>query len=235
MKRINLLPPEIGKRRRARQVTSAFVFAGVVYVALLGVLWLLGNGRLNSAKQELADAADRADAAQAQVAQLREYANLQAVVDRKERTLATAMAGDVHWSRVLVELSMVIPGDAWLTSLSGTASGAATPPGGAAPSRAPAPAPGAPAPAPGTPAPAPGTTTGPPNLGTLTFGAVTFDFPGVSTWITRLSNDRSLQTIWVPSATKGQIGTRNVVKFNSTGDLSTGAASKRYEQPEATP
>ena len=223
MKRINLLPPEIGKRRRARQVTSAFVLAGIVYVGLLGVLWLLGNGRLNAAKRELAGATNRADAVQAQVATLREFASLQAVVDRKERTLATTMADDVHWSRLLVELSMVIPSDAWLTSMSGTA----TPP-------AAAPAPGTPAPAP-EPAPIPGATTGPAKLGTLTFGAVTFDFPGVATWITRLSNDRSLQSIWVPSATKAQIGTRTVVNFSSTGDLSAGAASRRYQQPETTP
>ena len=220
MKRINLLPPEIGKLRRARQVTSAFVLAGVVYVGLLGLLWLLGNGRLNAAKRDLDAATSRADAVQARVAVLREFADLQTGVDRKERTLATVMADDVHWSRLLVELSMAVPSDAWLTSLSGTATAAAS---GAAPGAAPA------------PAPVPGATSGPPKLGTLTFGAVTLDFPGVATWITRLSDDRSLQSIWVPSATKAQIGTRSVVNFNSTGDLSAGAASGRYQQPEAAP
>jgi Tfp pilus assembly protein PilN len=216
MKRINLLPPEIGKLRRARQVTSAFVLAGIVYVALLGLLWLLGNGRLDAAKQELAGATNRADAVQAQVATLREFANLQTVVARKEQTLATVMADDVHWSRLLVELSMVIPSDAWLTSMSGTATPSA-------------------ATAPGTPAPAPAAPGSPPKLGTLTFGGVTLDFPGVATWLSRLSNDKSLESVWVSSATKAQIGTRSVVNFNSTGDLSTGAASERYQQPEATP
>ncbi|HEY8202423.1 MAG TPA: hypothetical protein VII47_13845 [Actinomycetota bacterium] len=231
MKRINLLPPELGKRRRARQVTSAFVLAGVVYVVALAVLWLLGNSRLDRAKRELAEETSRADAVQAQVSKLREFSSLQADVDQKERRLVAAMAGDIHWSRVLVELSMVIPADAWLTSMSGTATlpaaaAPSAPSGGSAPS---APsggsAPAAPAASAGTAAPA-----GPPKLGTITFGAVTFDFPDIATWITRLSGDRNLQTIWVPSATKGQIGTRDVVNFNSTGELSGDAASKRYQE-----
>ena len=217
MRRINLLPPEFGQRRRARRMTSAFVLAGLVYVALLGVLWALGNGRLNGAKRELAEATSRVDAVQAQVATLREFSTLQGDVDRKERTLATVMAGDVHWSRVLTELSMVIPGDAWLTSMSATA----TPPGEEAPGGAAAPA------TPATPAPVP-------KLGTITFAAVTFDFPDVAIWIRRMSSDTILQAIWVPSATKGAIGDRGVVNFSSTGELSEDAASRRY-QPEASP
>ena len=233
MKRINLLPPEFGKRRRARQVTSAFVLAGVVYVVALAILWLLGNGRLHRAERELAEETSRADAVQAEVAKLREFSSLQADVDRKERTLAAAMAGDVHWSRVLVELSMAIPADAWLTSMSATA----TPPAAAAPSgSAPSAPSGGSAPSAPSASSAPATSAaspaeaGPPKLGTITFGAVTFDFPDIATWITRLSGDRSLQAIWVPSATKGQIGTRDVVNFNSTGELSEDAASERYQQ-----
>lgn len=215
MKRINLLPPEYGRRRVARRLTSVLVFAGIGYVAVLGILWLVRMGQLRNAEDELARTRNQADALQAQVAELREFADLEAVVDTKERTLATVMAADVHWSRILTELSMVVPGDAWLTSFAGTAS----PPQPAAP-----PAAGAPA------APA-----GPPVLGNVTFAAVTFDFPGVATWITRLSNDPSLQTIWVPNATRAQIGGRGVVNFSSTANLSAGAASNRFQPAEASP
>ena len=216
MRRINLLPPEIGKRRRARRVTSVFVVAAFAYIGLLGIWWLVGTGRLRNAEDELIEARERADRAQAEVAQLQEFANLRSVVETKERTLATAMVDDVHWSRLLVEFSMVVPNDSWLTAFSGTATTAAP----AAPPGAPA------APAPAAPVPA-----GPPKLGSLTFAGVTFDFPGVATWITRLSGDKSLQTIWVPNATKAQIGARDVVNFSSTGDLTPAAASNRYQQP----
>lgn len=195
-------------------MTSAFALAGLVYVALLGVLWVLGNGRLDRAKRDLADATSRVEAAQAQVATLSEFSTLQTEVDRKERTLATVMADDVHWSRLLTELSMVIPTDAWLTSMSATA----TPSGeGAAPKEA-----------------APATPAAVPKLGTITFAAVTFDFPDVATWISRMSSDKILQTIWVPSATKGEIGDRGIVNFSSTGELSEDVASRRY-QPGASP
>lgn len=213
MKRINLLPPEFGKRRAARRITSLLVVIGVVYIAFLGIFWLLRNAQLNSARDDLARAKNDADALQAQVSALREFADLKALVDTKEKTLATAMVNDVHWSRLLVELSMVIPNDSWLTSFSGTA----TPPDAGQPGAAPA-VPGAPA-----------------KLGSVTFAATTFDFPGVATWLTRLSNDRSLQNIWVPSATKAAIANRSVVNFGSTSDLSTGAASNRYQQPPQGP
>jgi Tfp pilus assembly protein PilN len=209
MKRINLLPPEFGQRRRARRVTSAFGLAGVVYVVLLGVLWMLGNGRLDGARRDFQEATGRVDAVQARVAKLSQFSALQADVDRKERTLATVMADDVHWSRVLTDLSMVIPADAWLTSMSATA----TPASEAAATKGAAPA----------------APTAAPKLGTITFAAVTSDFPGVATWISRMSSDRILQTIWVPSATKGEIGDHGVVNFNSTGELSEDAASRRYQ------
>jgi Tfp pilus assembly protein PilN len=209
MKRINLLPPEFGKRRAARRITSILVVVGIVYVVFLGIFWVLRNTQLNAARDDLARARNEADALQAEVSALREFADLKALVDAKEKTLATAMVSDVHWSRILVELSMVVPNDSWLTSFAGTA----TPPQAAAP--------------PGT-APTP---TAPGTLGTISFGAVTFDFPGVASWLTRLTNDRSLQNIWVPNATKGQIGARNVVNFQSTSDLSSGAASNRYQEP----
>jgi Tfp pilus assembly protein PilN len=223
VRRINLLPPEIGKRRRARRATSVFVVAVFAYVGLLGVWWLVGTGRLRNAEDDLVVAKERADRAQAAVSQLQEFANLRSVVETKERTLATAMADDIHWSRLLVEFSMVVPNDSWLTAFSGTAT---------------APAPAAPpAGAPATPAPtAPAAPAAPAKLGSLTFAGVTFDFPGVATWITRLSGDKSLQTIWVPNATKSQIGAREVVNFSSTGDLTPAAASNRYQQPTgATP
>ncbi|MGH2688975.1 MAG: PilN domain-containing protein, partial [Actinomycetota bacterium] len=133
MRRINLLPPEIGKRRRARRVTGIFVLAVFAYVGLLGAWWLIGTGRLRNAEDDLVAARERADRAQAEVSQLQEFANLRSVVETKERTLATAMADDVHWSRLLVEFSMVVPNDSWLTAFSGTATvpAPAAPPAGA--------------------------------------------------------------------------------------------------------
>ncbi|MBW3589089.1 MAG: hypothetical protein KY429_06695 [Actinobacteria bacterium] len=201
MKRINLLPQEVVVRRRQRRQTVGLAAVAVVFVLLLAVVWFLRQGQLRGYEDQLAEAEARVQTLEAQVAQLQNFAELDRVVKQKEATLATAMAGDVAWSRLLIELSMIIPGDAWLTSFNGSA-GTATQPVAATPS---------------------------PSTGSLSFAATTFDFPGVARWITRLQELESLQNIWVPSATKSELGTREVVNFSSTTDLTDKALSGRYQ------
>jgi len=201
MKRINLLPQEVVVRRRQRRQTVGLAAIAVVFVLLLAVVWFLRQGQLRGHEDRLAEAQARVQTLEAQVAQLQTFALLDQTVKQKEATLATAMAGDVAWSRLLIELSMIIPGDAWLTSFNGSA-GAGTQPVQA---------------------------TAAPSTGTLSFAAITFDFPGVARWITRLQELESLQNIWVPSATKAEIGTREVVNFSSTTDLTDKALSGRYQ------
>lgn len=203
MKRINLLPREVTVRRRQRQQTVGLVGIGIVFILLLALVWFFRQGQLRNEEERREEAEARVQTLEAEVAALREFALLDQTVKQKEQTLATAMTGDVAWSRLLIELSMIIPGDSWITSFNGT-SQAAT----AQPTQA------------GTPAA---------SSGALTFSAVTFDFPGVAKWITRLQELESLQNIWVPSATKGLIGTRETVNFSSTTDLSTKALSGRYQ------
>jgi Tfp pilus assembly protein PilN len=203
MKRINLLPREVAVRRRQRQQTLGLVAIGVVFLLLLVLVWFFRQGQLRNEEERRVEAQARVQTLEAEVSALREFALLDQTVKQKEATLATAMAGDVAWSRLLIELSMIIPGDSWLTSFNGTAEAPAAPaaPGATAPARA----------------------------GALTFSAITFDFPGVSKWITRLQELESLQNIWVPSAGKGTVGARETVNFSSTTDLSTKALSGRYQ------
>ncbi|MGH9194527.1 MAG: PilN domain-containing protein [Acidimicrobiia bacterium] len=209
MRRITLLPPEIEERRRARRATAALIVLVIVFIGLLGVLFFFQRMQLREQEDRLAAAQAELKTRQAEKAELQEFADLEATVKQKQQRLASAMSGDVAWSRLLVELSMIIPGDSWLTSFSGSAAaGGGSQPGQAAQA---------------------------PKLGTLTFSAVTFDFPGVAKWITRLQEMKSLQNIWVPSATKGTLANRTVVNFGSTADLSSAAGSGRYQTTGATP
>lgn len=204
MRRINLLPPEIEQRRRARQATAGLVLAVLVFLGALLGLFVYRQMQLRQQEQRLELAQAELRAREAERAELQEFADLEATVRQKEQRLAAAMTGDVAWSRLLIELSMIIPGDSWLGSMSGS-------------SQAGAPAAGQ-----------------QPRLGTLSFSATTFDFPGVAKWITRLQEMKSLQNIWVPNASKGQLAERKIVNYSSTADLSSAAASGRY-QPGARP
>lgn len=205
MKRINLLPPEIGERRRVSRQRAGLVFAGLAVIGLLVAVWVMRQAQLNTQKDRLADTQARVQTLEAKRNSLKEFADLEQTVITKEKTLASVMAGDVHWSRILTELSMVIPEESWLTNFTGAAGAPAT---GAATSAA---------------------AQASASLGTLNFTAVTFEFPDVAKWIIRLQGMKSLQNIWVPSAAKGELGSRTIVNFTSTADLSTSAASGRYQ------
>jgi Tfp pilus assembly protein PilN len=203
MKRINLLPPEIAAQRRVRQQTGLLVVGFAVLIALLIGVWFVQHAQLTKEQDNLASAQARVATLQTKVNALQQFAQLDTTVKQKEQTLATAMTGDVAWSRLLIELSMMIPGDSWITSFSGSAT-PPTPQGAAAAAAA-------------------------VKLGSVNFSAVTFDFPGVAKWLTRMSEMKSLQNIWVPSAAKGTISTRQVINYSSTTDLSKDAASNRYQ------
>lgn len=209
MRRINLLPPEVEQKRRVRRQSGFLALGFVAFIVLLGAIWFVRQSTLNQERETLAALEAQQQELQTKVDALQEFAQLEQTVTQKRATLAAAMINDVAWSRLLVELSMVIPGDSWLTAFSGTAATQAPTPGAA---------------------PAPGTAA--PNLGTLTFTAVTFDFPGVAKWITRLQQEmnKSLQNVWVPTASKAELAGRDVVNYSSTADLSQGAASGRYQQ-----
>lgn len=210
MRRINLLPPEVEQKRRVRRQTGFLALGFVAFLILLGAIWFVRQSTLDRERETLAALQAQQQELQTKVDALQEFAQLEQTVTQKRATLAAAMVNDVHWSRLLVELSMVIPGDSWLTAFSGTAATQTPAPAGAAP--------------------APGTATA--NLGTLTFTAVTFDFPGVAKWITRLQQEmsKSLQNVWVPTASKAELAGRDVVNYSSTAELSQGAASQRYQQ-----
>jgi hypothetical protein len=52
---------------------------------------------------------------------------MQTTINRSRQTLATALTGDVSWSRFLDDLDTVIPSDSWLTSVTLSAKPGETP------------------------------------------------------------------------------------------------------------
>lgn len=207
MKRINLLPPEIAQRRRVRRQSSLLIVAFFVLAGLLAGTYVWRLGTLNSEQGRERRSQALVSTLEAKRAPLLVFDELKRTVDAKQALLVSTMEGDVAWSRLLTELSMVIPEESWLTAFTGTTQAPGTvPPGGT------------------------NVAVGPTRLGTVSFTAVTFKFPDVANWITRLQGLKSLQNVWVPDAKKSEIGAREVVNFTSTADLSESAASGRFKK-----
>lgn len=117
--RVNLLPPQIAERKRARRVAQLST-ASVACVALA-----LGTGyvaKLDAVEASLAqrdDAQGRVSTLQQRVAALDEYRQLDHRLAAGNDQLAVAMADEVSWARILNDVSMAFPSTGSLESLAG--------------------------------------------------------------------------------------------------------------------
>jgi len=117
MMRINLLPPEILEKRRAE---SRIVYLGVVaavVLVVLAVVWVFAYQRVGIAQSDL-------DAKQQQVQMTQAKADTLAIFEQKEQDLQArqaiaqqALAGRQNWAKLLDEISLVLPTDVWLSTM----------------------------------------------------------------------------------------------------------------------
>lgn len=137
MKRINLLPPEQrGKASRERSLLWAILIL-VVVVVVLGLVYVWQSNQVSTKQNELDQVTAQTDAVKQQAVALAPYAQIQAT-----RVLMTQVAQGIYesrvsWSTILQEISLVIPDNVRLQSLSCTVPptmlpGTATPAGAAA-------------------------------------------------------------------------------------------------------
>jgi Tfp pilus assembly protein PilN len=200
--RVNLLPPEIGEARRFRQIQYG-LFAGLA--ASAGVVALMYVSALGS----VGDATTELDAAAAEHTQLQtvaaEYADVTAVYARAaaaQAMLTEAMGEEVRYSEFLSDLSLSVPENVWLRSLTF--------------SQSPPPA-------------ALGETE--PGVGALTVSGVGFSHEDVAVWLESLAGQPGYTNPSFSSSTESLIGERTVVDFTSTATLTPEAYSREYTKP----
>jgi Tfp pilus assembly protein PilN len=192
--RINLLPGEIRERQRIRRRGGAVAAVGVVVLAALGVFYFLQQMRLNDLRQDLEAQEAENDRLRAEIAELQEFDQQQRELAASQDLLNTLLADEVQWSGVLRDISLVIPGQTWLTTLNGqiTETEAAAQP-----------------------------TEGPSGLiGQISFNGFGLSHRAVALWLTRLEDVEGFANPWVSTSQKTEIGLQEVVQFTSTTDLS---------------
>src|SRR5918996_3823307 len=204
--RINLLPPEIRERQRYRRRTAAVVLIGIIVLAALGAFYVLQVMRLADVEEDVeAQQAENAELQQ-EIAQLQRFAELEQELQDTRTLLDTLLADRVLWSGVLRDVSLVIPGEMWLSGLTGSLTAAPT---------------------------AEGTTTTTPTVpggglvGQITFNGFAFDHRDVALWLSRLEDVRGFVNPWLSNSTKTDIGTQEAVQFTSSVDLTEQALARR--------
>ena len=192
--RVNLLPGEIRERQRVRRRGGVVAVVGVVVLAALGAFYFLQQVRLNDLKQDLAAQEAENDRLRGEIAELQEFDQQQRELAASQDLLNTLLADEVRWSGVLRDISLVIPGQTWLTTLNGqiTEQAATAQP-----------------------------TAGPSGLvGQISFNGFGLSHRAVALWLTRLEDVEGFANPWVSTSQKTEIGLQEVVQFTSTTDLS---------------
>ena len=198
--RINLLPPEIRERQRARRRTFAVIAAGLVVLLLLGGFYVLQLIRLRNLEDDLADQQAVNRRLQAEIAQLQNVAELQQQLADSRALLADILSNQVYGSAVLRDIALVIPGEAWLNGLTGAIAGAEI---------------------------ETDVELAEGLVGSISFTGFAFDHRDVALWLSRLEDVRGFANPWLQSSTKTLIGTVEVVTFTSSVDLSEQALARR--------
>lgn len=193
--RINLLPSEIRERQRVRRRGGLVAVLGVVVLAGLGAFYFLQQMRLNDLKADLTAQEAENDRLRAEIAELQEFDQQERELAASQDLLNTLLADEVRWSGVLRDISLVIPGQTWLTTLNGQITQTE-----------------------GTVQPTAGAPSG--LIGQLSFNGFGLSHRAVALWLTRLEDVEGFANPWVSTSQKTEIGVQEVVQFTSTTDLS---------------
>jgi Tfp pilus assembly protein PilN len=205
MRAVNLLPRDDQSRGKKQQNVPVLISTAaiVLVTGLIGVMYLSGKSTAQAKQFEL-------EGAQAELARLPSVAEIVAK-DAPRRTLKTehdarvtalssALTRRIAWDRILREISLVLPNDVWLQSMSATS----------------------PTPASGTAAAVsrPGIA---PTL--MTMEGSTYSHDAVARLLTRLSVIPDLTNVWLTKSELGAVAGRPIVSFTILADVRQAGAT----------
>jgi Tfp pilus assembly protein PilN len=197
MTQVNLLPGDVRQRQRTRALTLAVLASVAGVLALVLFVFVLQTARLSSAKHELASQESVNDGLRSDIAGLQQFAQLKQTVADRVALRDDLLRSQVLWSGILRDLSMVIPGKVYLTSMSGTVTDVSQ--------------------SPSLPA---GDL-----VGTIQFQGVATDQPTVALWLTRLEQVDGWVNAWISQSSKANVNGVDKVQFSGTIDVSLLATS----------
>lgn len=121
--RINLLPPEILERRRAEKRIGWVILGAISIAIVLAGVWTFSYFRVQSKQDELAALQQQVQSTNAQANQLAIFEQRAAELQTR-RSLVTLALGDRRdWARLLDEVSLVLPADMWVQTISASEDG----------------------------------------------------------------------------------------------------------------
>jgi Tfp pilus assembly protein PilN len=207
---VNLLPPEIEQERRFRRTQFGLGAAVVASLGVVAVLFLAASSQVSSAEGELADSKRETTKLEARTAEYSQVPLVYSQVEAARAQLELAMGKEIRWSFYLNDLSLKIPNNVWLTTMTVTPNEAVA--------VAPAPVAG------------PATAYIQSGVGAVTFDGQAMKHNDVAAWLDSLGKQKGYTQPYFTESSKEKIGTREVVRFRSQVTVTEDALSKRYIQ-----
>ena len=202
--RVNLLPPEIGEKRAFRRVQMGLGVGLVAAVGVVGLLYTSASHSVTSANEDLATAQTQNTTLQAEAAKFRNVTALYAAADAAQQQLTLAMGDEVRYSQLLNDLSLTVPSNVWVNNMAFTQAAAAA---GAAP------------------------VGRRPTIGTFTVSGTGFAHDDVAVWLESIAGLKTYDSPYFSTSTESLLGTKPIVTFSSTANLTAKALSGRYTKP----
>jgi Tfp pilus assembly protein PilN len=200
---VNLLPPEIRQRAQTRRLTLVVIGAGLVVLVLIGFFYVVQSANVGRVQDDLAAQEARNADLDQQIRGLQEFAALQNEAVAKRALLTAAFANEVSFSGILLDLSRVIPSDAYLTAFSAQI----VPPASA-------------------------TTTTTPLIGTMTAAGQADGADSLASWITRLESVKGWVNPWISTFAEN-LPNSDKFTFNSGTDLTSDVLTDRARDAAA--
>lgn len=133
MRPVNLIPAEErpGGRKPLRAGPLAYIVVGALAAAVIAITALVvTNDQVSDHKAEVTTLESEKASVESKVAALASYSEFSSVREQRLATVTELADSRFDWERVLAELSLVLPPDVQLTSLTGTVSPQANVSGG---------------------------------------------------------------------------------------------------------
>jgi Tfp pilus assembly protein PilN len=220
MRAVNLLPVEPKRTRKAPSVsTQLALVAPFVVGGLLAAGYLLTSSQVNSKRATLEALQEELAAIPKSPQEPQQNPALATERSLRIATLSATLQSRLVWDRVLREISAVLPGDVWLTTLSAT-----TPEVPAAVSAAPAAPPAGGTTTTSSTATTTTTSTTPaaapaPAAQPLNMQGYTYSQEGVARLLSRLQVVPALQNVKLLSSSQSSLLDQTVVVFTIQADV----------------
>jgi Tfp pilus assembly protein PilN len=200
MRAINLLPRDDARRgqQKPQWVVLVPVVLAVLLTAVLAAMFLSASGKVKDKQAQLAQLQDELRAIPTPDAnKVKTQSALAADKQARVTALSAALSRRVAWDRVFRELSLVLPNDVWLATIS---------------AKAPVPSSVATVPAP----PTPGSTVA---ATQFTLDGFTYSHAAVARLLSRLSVVPDLVNVQLQQSTATDVGSSQAVHFVIAADV----------------